>query len=287
MARHVCIVLLFEGPRAREGGDDSTILKRADRRIVLTAALYLAALIPATVYTNMGKVLALAGVIGGSCLAYIGPGMLYLAVHGGRFLVLVDEFFLVPKDSLPAATDERVVDSETTALLHGRNTTTSTETTEERRIDGCFKTFLWYIGCMPLWCKVAKVGKQRILDHAATLAKSNVVEALRIGDVDHSAIEKLIASRQSPKDSETGLGKFGIRALSDHKSGVSTLIAPMKSTPQNLPPIPRLQSAPSRLEADPQENPPAWIDFFIAIFYVCFGILALFAGLISLSVSTD
>lgn len=63
VARHVCVVLLFES-RAHEGGADSSILNRADRRIVLTVALYILALIPATVFTDMGVVLALAGVIG-------------------------------------------------------------------------------------------------------------------------------------------------------------------------------------------------------------------------------
>ena len=67
VARHVCVVLLFEG-RAHEGGDDSSILNRADRRILLTVALYIAAIIPATVFTDMGKVLALAGVIGCVCV---------------------------------------------------------------------------------------------------------------------------------------------------------------------------------------------------------------------------
>ena len=64
VARHVCVVLLFESRAAHEGGADSSILNRADRRIVLTVALYILALIPATVFSDMGVVLALAGVIG-------------------------------------------------------------------------------------------------------------------------------------------------------------------------------------------------------------------------------
>jgi len=36
------------------------------------------------------------------------------------------------------------------------------------------------------------------------------------------------------------------------------------------------------LEPDPQEQPPSWRDFFLAIFFIIFGVIALMAGLFSL-----
>jgi hypothetical protein len=42
------------------------------------------------------------------------------------------------------------------------------------------------------------------------------------------------------------------------------------------------KSIPS-LEADPQAEPPAVQDFAIALFFVLYGVLALFCGLVSLS----
>jgi hypothetical protein len=54
-------------------------------------ALYLVAVIPASLAEDLGNVLALTGAIGGSSLCYLGPGAVYLGIHGERFLQLVDE----------------------------------------------------------------------------------------------------------------------------------------------------------------------------------------------------
>ena len=40
VARHVCVVLFFQGRSAHEG-DDSSVLNRRDRRVTLTVLLYL------------------------------------------------------------------------------------------------------------------------------------------------------------------------------------------------------------------------------------------------------
>lgn len=37
-----------------------------------------------------------------------------------------------------------------------------------------------------------------------------------------------------------------------------------------------------QLEKDPQERPPSWYDFVVAIFFILFGVLALVAGVFSL-----
>ena len=280
VARHVCVVLLFEGRQAHEGGDDSSILNRWDRRYFLTFALYVAAMIPATIYTDMGKVLAFAGVIGGSSLAYIGPGLLYLAVHGGRFLELVDAFFYVPI----GCDDEERLASETTALLDDGDSAEN-----PRVIDGCLKRLIWYLGCMPLWCCVADNGKRLVLNHAATLAANNTLEHLRIGNVDHSGIEKLVENGSHNPRTQVGSNNSGIVISAAHlirplshpdlcDAGTVRSIEASKKTfePKNAP------HSVQSLEPDPQEKSPSWQDFGIAVFFFCFGCLALFAGLFSL-----
>jgi len=92
VARHVMVVLLFQGRQAHEG-DDHMILARRDRRVALTLLIYVLALVPAIFFDDLGTVLAVAGAIAGSCLSYIGPGATYLAVHGGEFLELVSSLF--------------------------------------------------------------------------------------------------------------------------------------------------------------------------------------------------
>lgn len=275
VARHVCVVLLFEGNLAHEGGEDSSILNRADRRILLTVALYLAALASATIATDMGSVLALAGVIGGSSLAYIGPGMLYLAVHGGRFLELVDEFFMVPMDEHATTNGYREgqqLASETTILVARPQDDNDNQL--PRGMDGCCKTMVWYLVGMPLWCYIADLGKTRVLAHANALATKNTLEHSRIGAVDHAGIEKLAKNVTAPS-------RTLHRPLSNPDLHQQGLVPPKVKTklatttkPKDVLPSP---------ERDPQDQPPAGVDFFIAIFYVCFGCVALFAGLYSLS----
>ena len=92
VARHVCVVTLFEGRRAHEG-DDASILNRRDRRITLTVALYILALIPAVLFQNMGNVLSVTGAIGGSCLSYIGPGAVYIGIHGAALIKMANDFW--------------------------------------------------------------------------------------------------------------------------------------------------------------------------------------------------
>ena len=277
VARHVCVVLLFEGRQAHEGGSDSSILNRADRRILLTLALYITAIIPATLTKNMGSVLAIAGVIGGSSLAYIGPGMLFIAVHGARFIILMERFFYIQ----PASSD---VESESTSLI-------GTTAPSVRKFDGCWKAMLWYAGGFPLWSSIAEMGKLAVATHAEKIAAENVIEPSRIGNVDHGPIEKLVENggvRETNAKSPSIPGSPNIsfahlirpqsdpdlKALSSARSAAISEAQKSKTKPK--------ESLPS-LEPDPQEAPPAWRDFFIAIFYVCFGVVALVAGLLSLS----
>ncbi|CAB9518150.1 Putative sodium-coupled neutral amino acid transporter 11 [Seminavis robusta] len=274
VARHVCVVLLFEGRRAHEGGSDSTILNRPDRRILLTLALYIAAIVPATVYTDMGKVLALAGVIGGSCLAYIGPGMLFLAVHGGRFLDLVDGFFYVIGSATAASSG--VVVSETTTLLPS----SSSEPADDiKRFDGCFKQALFYLGIFPLWCRIAERGKKQVMAHALALLEKNTIEPLRIGEVDYSIEKMAKMEEESPPKRHSG-PVISAATLIRPSPNLDVPTLDNNSPNPNDKPKPRKAAPP--LEPDPQEAPPSHIDFFIAIFYVCFGVIALFAGLVSL-----
>ena len=214
VSRHVLIVLCFEGPRVHDGGHDSSILNRRDRRIGLTFVLYILALIPATVLTDMGTVLAFAGVVGGSSLAYIGPGLLFLAIHGGRFLELTETFFFIQTATTKIAVEDEesrnnnnheTTLSERTSLTNEINKTINGSATQSNsptaasgtqiiQFNGIFRTGLWYIGGFAIWSRVAKIGKRRVLDHAKELAAKPHIDHLRIGDVDLRGMENLLST---------------------------------------------------------------------------------------------
>lgn len=165
--------------------------------------------------------------------------------------------------------------SESTALV-GNSQSENKEGKDPRAFDGCCKAFMWYLGCMPLWCAIAKLGKTRVIAHAQSLTARNTLEHNRIGGVDYTGIEKLAEKS----------GFLRGRSNPDLNNQVKQgeLLAPIK-VDKNIA-VKTKECLPS-LERDPQEEPPAWTDFLIAIFYVCFGVVALFAGLISLASTSD
>lgn len=206
VARHVCVVTFFQGRRAHEG-DDATILNRRDRRITLTVLLYIAAMIPAMLFQNLGSVLSVTGAIGGSCLSYIGPGVVYLGVHGAEFVKLVHEFWNInTTEATTTMTRRRITavsndderqplqSSNPLSVEEGQGTTTTTTqsapvTAVEHQPDGSTlnrigKTILWYVLGMPLWYRVAQVGAKSFGAYQTDLI-SKSPHPSRLGHVKH------------------------------------------------------------------------------------------------------
>ncbi|KAL7533600.1 hypothetical protein ACHAXR_008576 [Thalassiosira sp. AJA248-18] len=52
----------------------------------VTNKLWQISLFPALIFSDIGPVLSLTGSVGGSCISYIGPGLVYLGVNGEDFL---------------------------------------------------------------------------------------------------------------------------------------------------------------------------------------------------------
>uniref|UniRef100_A0A7S4QR31 Amino acid transporter transmembrane domain-containing protein n=1 Tax=Ditylum brightwellii TaxID=49249 RepID=A0A7S4QR31_9STRA len=57
-----------------------------NRRQKMTLGLYMLTLVPALFFDDLGPVLSITGAVGGSCLAYIGPGLVYIGVNSKLFL---------------------------------------------------------------------------------------------------------------------------------------------------------------------------------------------------------
>jgi sodium-coupled neutral amino acid transporter 11 len=318
VARHVCVVLFFQGRSAHEG-DDTTILNRRDRRITLTFILYLISVIPAALFQNLGTVLACSGAVGGSCLSYIGPGAVYLGIHGGRFLELSRAFFGPSVEASPAATEE------TTPLY---NSSVAADlapppTTDSFLVRLC-KNILWYLWLMPVWCKIASIGMSHLTSHVTDLALKSPYP-IRIGNVRFASAKvrsggtrvvmlpqkggngedqrfsapistTLIRADSLPKGylhgtARTAEGRIVALPLTPNQSkflpqttndtsqnkdyqSINAQIGAMEKR--------KKQEEELALEDDPQQDPPGVLDFIIAIFYLMFGVVALFCGLVSI-----
>jgi len=102
VARHVLVQLfwkgdldgyIFETTIDPETGEETVVRRKSkmcynclNRRQQVTLLIYLMTLAPALVIDDLGPVLSITGAIGGCSLAYIGPGLAYLGVHGEDFL---------------------------------------------------------------------------------------------------------------------------------------------------------------------------------------------------------
>ena len=313
VARHVCVVLFFQGRSAHEG-DDTSVLNRRDRRITLTMALYLISVIPAAMFENLGSVLAITGAIGGSCLSYIGPGAVYLGIHGGRFLELSRAFFGRPV--LPAAPSSEDI---TPLYAEAPQVSIPPEPTDSWLVQ-FFKTILWYVCLMPIWCWIATIGRTSLTKHVHELAIKSP-HPIRIGNVRFASAKirggetrvVMLQNRTSSFENQTDMPLETTLLRSDSLPNAYGTARTAEGRIVALPPTPTRhkgileQSNPQKdyesinqtiganllakrqqdeeelaLEDDPQEVPPGIYDFLVAIFFILFGVVAMVAGFVSI-----
>ena len=196
VARHVLMKLLFDGDM--DGYTQSTVIlptsldlgmgdfslssndesyfasffnKYFDRRTTWTFGIFIATLIPAMIVDDLGPVLSISGAIGGSCLAYIGPGLVYLGVNGEYFLQYV-------RGKLQG------VDAHATAVSNMMITTNNgTATTDRTWLDGP-KPWWWYPLGMPIWIHIATLGADGMNERLTALQQEHEMMTDE-GDVDH------------------------------------------------------------------------------------------------------
>lgn len=294
VCRHVLVVLFFRGRRAHEG-DDAAVLARKDRRVAITLVVYFACLIPALLVDNVGSVLAITGTIGASCLAYIGPGLIYMAVYGGEFLDKVDEIW--GSSSSSVVEDEQEKDVESSRLL-----LTSTQPQaggkSQSTLENAIKSVAWYVLLMPIWCFVSDMGQKKLKlyqekeslksPHMNRLGKCEPMPQLELQNVPpprqhHRPRSGSFGDAQSlvPSSSQPNLGPkmlpYGAIVSGGNKA-IGAAILAKKQSEGNL--------AKKKYQEDDVETdidiPPTWYDFCIAIFFIAFGFIALFCGMISI-----
>lgn len=306
VARHALVVLLFEGRQAHEG-DDHTILARKDRRVVMTLTLYIAALLPAIMFEDVGTVLAVTGAVAGSCLSYLGPGAAFLGVHGKHFLNNVANWEVSREEQLimwKYPVGRKVENVQSVGI-----------------IAQLFNALLWYCSCMPLWCAIASTGEHNIevfqkeqlakspafqrrlgkmiqkkgtgaslsvqkggqitLDDIMTpFGRANSFDTRSQYDCEHNQSSGTESSERFPLLSKTVLIPPSGSDSSIYGTGIDNTD---KTNHSNASTCDSIDD--EAVEEDTQEDPPTTGDFLLAISYMVLGAIALCAGLISISAS--
>jgi len=293
VARHACVALLFKGRHAH-GGDDHYVLARKDRRIVVTAAIYLCALIPALFLDNLGSVLSVTGTVAGSSLSYIGPGAAYLAVHGSVFLHLVKSSFLFSDDRRDALDSShttitpqiksqelcQLVASSGNSLKSSQDHVVISSKAMAASSSGNIETFLWFFLLMPLWTQIAKLGEQQLMIYRINEALKKRLPN-RLGKVTGSSfgVEELYITQQRNDAAERA-------TRASHKDDVKFYNSTCEMRENNFTTFSSIsidKGDEDEEVEDPQLDPPSIAHFLVAIGYIVFGLVALFAGLFSIS----
>lgn len=138
-----------------------------NRRQTWTLLVYLSTLLPALIFSDIGPVLSLTGAIGGGCIAYIGPGLVFLGVNGEDFLNSVlgrlerwrgSKNANNNNNSGSGVTEEDLpVDGDASLEI---DATTSIDAYE--RIVSGSKPLWYYLGLFPMWCAIANKGATHV-----------------------------------------------------------------------------------------------------------------------------
>jgi len=260
IARHACVVLFFKGVSAHEG-DDARVLTRKDRRVILTLLLYISSLVPAIFFDQTGCVLAATGAIGGSSLAYIGPGASFLAVWGHVFLALVRSRWHDPSHRCFGFPRKDEDHSDTTA-------------NEETSI---VDSILWHALGMPLWCSIAQIGESKLaahFEHEKRLSRG-VILPRRV------SVRPIVNTQPNPHSNP--IGNLETSSLLEPDS--STVYGSYPDTNQDREVIGRMDSFSSvEVKIEMDKTAPMMVDFSIAICYIILGMVAMTFGLGSILV---
>ena len=147
VGRHVVVDLIHNGDMDGPDGNNNDSPNRLcidrmlfNRRERMTIILYFASLIPALIFDDLGPVLSVTGCIGGSSMAYIGPGLAFLGVNCHEFLEWAGSL-LPPRQCIDV---QHTVQSDLTLPNHPH-------------IPKGRKPIWWYLFGFPIWCHICEI----------------------------------------------------------------------------------------------------------------------------------
>ena len=263
VARHVLVYLFHNGHMENTtSSDDRSCIDRIllDRRERMTIIIYITTLVPALFFEDLGPVLSISGAVGASCLAYIAPGMAYLAVNGNAFLncaySLIGQQCESKEETTASSIDLPVAGDANRVIIASNNgSSTRQQPTEtlELPVSGTptelitnppptpfkCKPIWWYTLGMPIWCGIASIGSSRISRHSAANTTANAITQNDNDSTAESSSAEITTNGSSHYDTQQQQSRHDEELLS----------------------------------------PPTRFDFLIAIFFIMFGIIALACGL--------
>ena len=163
VARHVLIQLLHDGDmdgrddpkHSGATGEEAGGLLFMNRRQSLTLGIYFTSLLPALLVDDLGPVLSITGSLGGGCIAYMAPGLVYLGVNGDAFLLFANGLLSRPNTAgTGVTTADLPVAGDASNIMSTESSTNA--------FYGIRKPCWWYLCGFPAWTYIAEVGRSNM-----------------------------------------------------------------------------------------------------------------------------
>jgi hypothetical protein len=154
----------------------------------------------------------------------VGPGLVYIGIHGGRFLELSNSFFghrsgfLGSHAELPAEHLQCQEEVGEAAPLYCETAKAGvlmsygiTDSWVTRQI----KSILWFLLGMPVWCAIAAIGKESLTFHVTNMALRSP-HPIRIGNVRFARTKltggdtRIVIMNDGNSDTRHGEGQFDV-----------------------------------------------------------------------------
>jgi len=160
VARHVIMKLMFNGQMDDDkatGNYSGFAGYFRKKRFKWTFVLYVTTLIPALIVDDLGPVLSITGSLGGSCVAYIAPGLIYLGINGTEFLQWTSSLL---KNHRNKGSSRATSAGDIELPVVGDAAAVMPESTDSSEPDLTgSKPWWWFVCGFPIWVGIASTGE--------------------------------------------------------------------------------------------------------------------------------
>jgi hypothetical protein len=218
---------------------------------------------------NTGLILSATGAIGGSSLAYIGPGLTFMAVYHKEFIDLIRTRW------------------QTSSKYLWQYPSVDSDSCEQTLSVGIIT---WYVLLMPVWSSIAQLGECKMSEYIEKedSLSPGLLKPKRVTVVTPTRLSRtnltnenynLIQLPRCPSDSAMDGKPNDEDAFLIHPNlQTRQAMYPYGSTAPCL--ATRLSAV--EIEEEMKPNDPTWTEFYIAMFYVVIGVVAMALGLVSI-----
>jgi len=232
----------------------------------VTLLIYVVTLIPALLVEDLGPVLSITGAIGGCALAYIGPGLAYLGIHGDDFLQRLATVILSMNTKTKTTTTVPTITTTTTeAELPMEGDATAQIIVDPRTVfsedsmKGSSTPWWWYPLLMPLWVSIALSGSQGLNERLTALEGNHRPQNSPTNDNNNDAAD----NTNTTNGTTTSAADVGVGVDASTQQQQQQIDATTTGTTTAV------------------IVEPCVMDYGFAIFFIIFGSIAMLAGVAS------